>query len=219
MRRQAIVIGLGHFGMSVARTLSERGVEVLAVDIQESRVRVAAEFAATAICFDATDNDALARTAPERRDVCVCAIGDESKEASIICTASLRQMGAQRIIARANDELHARILKLVGAHQVVNPEVQFGERFASRILHENVMGELPLGKDLLITEFRPPEAFVGRTLKELELPRRHGITVVAVRRSEGGEVVIPNPDQPLAQDDVLVVVSREGAVGHLIERS
>jgi trk system potassium uptake protein TrkA len=205
--------------MSVARTLAERGVEVLAVDIQEDRVRVAASFVAEAACFDATDTDALARTSPDRREVCVCAIGDEAKEASIICTALLRQMGAKRIIARSNDDIHARILKLVGAHQVVNPEQQFGERFASQILHESILGELPLGEDLLITEFQPPAAFVGHTLADLQLPRRFGITAVAIRRARRSVVVLPNPQEPLEADDVLVVVAKEGAVATLMERS
>ena len=219
MKNQAIVVGLGQFGMAVARTLAERGVEVLAVDIQEDRVRVAASFVAEAACFDATDTDALARTSPDRREVCVCAIGDEAKEASIICTALLRQMGATRIIARSNDDIHARILKLVGAHQVVNPEQQFGERFASQILHESILGELPLGEDLLITEFQPPAAFVGHTLADLQLPRRFGITAVAIRRARRSVVVLPNPQEPLEADDVLVVVAKEGAVATLMERS
>lgn len=219
MKNQAIVVGLGQFGMSVARTLAERGVEVLAVDIQEDRVRVAASFVAEAACFDATDTDALARTSPERREVCVCAIGDEAKEASIICTALLRQMGAKRIIARSNDDIHARILKLVGAHQVVNPEQEFGERFASQILHESILGELPLGEDLLITEFQPPAAFVGHTLADLQLPRRFGVTAVAIRRARRSVVVLPNPHEPLEADDVLVVVAKEGAVATLMERS
>jgi len=219
MNHQAIVVGLGQFGMSVARALAERGVEVLAVDIQEDRVRVAASFVAEAACFDATDTDALARTSPERREVCVCAIGDEAKEASIICTALLRQMGAKRIIARSNDDIHARILQLVGAHQVVNPEQQFGERFASQILHESILGELPLGEDLLITEFQPPAAFVGHTLADLQLPRRFGVTAVAIRRARRSVVVLPNPHEPLEADDVLVVVAKEGAVATLMERS
>jgi trk/ktr system potassium uptake protein len=219
MKNQAIVVGLGQFGMSVARTLAERGVEVLAVDIQEDRVRVAASFVAEAACFDATNTDALARTSPDRREVCVCAIGDEAKEASIICTALLRQMGAKRIIARSNDDIHARILKLVGAHQVVNPEQQFGERFASQILHESILGELPLGEDLLITEFQPPAAFVGHTLADLQLPRHFGITAVAIRRARRSVVVLPNPQEPLEADDVLVVVAKEGAVAKLMERS
>jgi trk system potassium uptake protein len=219
MKNQAIVVGLGQFGMSVARTLAERGVEVLAVDIQEDRVRVAASFATEAACFDATDTDALARTSPDRREVCVCAIGDDAKEASIICTALLRQMGAKRIIARSNDDIHARILKLVGAHQVVNPEQQFGERFASQILHESILGELPLGEDLLITEFQPPAAFIGHTLADLQLPRRFGVTAVAIRRARRSVVDLPTPHEPLEADDVLVVVAKEGAVTTLMERS
>ncbi|MBC7172273.1 MAG: TrkA family potassium uptake protein, partial [Polyangiaceae bacterium] len=128
MARQAIVIGLGQFGMAVARALSERRVEVLAIDLSEDRVRAVAPFVAEAAAFDATNEEALARTSPERRDLCVCAIGDESRESSIICTAMLRQMGAPRIVARANDPMHERILGLVGAHRVVNPEREYGQR-------------------------------------------------------------------------------------------
>jgi trk system potassium uptake protein TrkA len=149
----------------------------------------------------------------------VCAIGDDAKEASIICTALLRQMGAKRIIARANDDLHARILTLVGAHQVVNPEQQFGARFASQILHESILGELPLGEDLLITEFQPPPAFIGHTLADLQLPRRYGVTVVAVRNAQQGAVMLPDPHALLRAHDVLIVVSKEGAVSAMMERS
>ncbi|MCA9774356.1 MAG: TrkA family potassium uptake protein, partial [Myxococcales bacterium] len=198
--------------------LTERGVEVLAVDVREERVRVAAPFAAEAASFDATDTEALARTSPERREVCICAIGDESKESSIICTALLRQMGAQRVIARANDDLHARILKLVGAHQIVNPERENGERFASTILHDRIIGELPLGADLLITELKPPAAFVGQGLRGLDLARRFGVTVVAIRRAGEGTVLSPDPDDPIRDSDVLIVVSRSGAVSQLMER-
>lgn len=218
MHRQAVIIGLGHFGMSLSRALSDRGVEVLAVDVREERVRVASSFVTHAVCFDATDTEALAGTAPERRDVCVCAIGDEAREASIICTALLRQMGARRVIARANDDLHARILSLVGAHQIVNPERDFGERFASQIMHEGVIGELPLGKGLLVTELQPPRSFLGRTLADLQLPRRHGVTVVAIRRAGAAAVLMPEPHTSIEPDDVLVVVAREGAVSELMDR-
>lgn len=219
MIKQAIVIGLGQFGMAVAQVLSDRGMEVLAVDLSESRVRAAAEFAAEAACFDATDTDALTRTSPERREVCICAIGDESREASIICTALLRQMGAPRVIARANNDLHARILRLVGAHQVVNPEREFGERFANHIIYERVRNEMALGEDLLITELTPPASLVGRTLGDLQLPRRYGITVVAIRRAGRGAVFVPSPSDTVEEQDVMVVVSRPDAVALLMERA
>src|SRR5687767_3846834 len=182
MGKQAIVIGLGQFGMSVARALSERGVEVLAIDKREDKVRLAAAFVTQVLAFDATDSEALAQTSPANREVSLCAIGDESRDASIICTALLRQMGSPRVIARVNSDLQARILQLVGAHEVVNPEREFGERFANRVLHSHIVGELPLGEDLIITELRPPTSFVGQTLSDLQLPKRYGVTVVALRR-------------------------------------
>ena len=219
MAKQALVVGLGRFGMSVAQALTDRGIEVLAADSREERVRQASNFAAEAVRFDATDAEALERTSPARRDVCVCAIGDDSTESAIICTALLRQMGARRVIARANSQLQTRILKLVGAHEVVNPIHEFGERFANRIAYDRVIGELPLGDDLLITELRPPSSFVGHTLADLKLPQRYAVTVVAVRQQGSGAVVLPTPNEILREDDILIVVSREEAVGRLMEQS
>jgi trk system potassium uptake protein len=219
MRRQALVIGLGQFGMSVARALAARQVEVLAIDVDEERIRAASSFAAEAALFDATSEDALARTSPERRDVCLCAIGDEAKEDSIICTALLKQMGAKRVIARANDDLHARILTLVGAHHVVNPEREFGDRFANQILHEGIRGEMPLGEGVLITELAVPAAFVGHSLGDLALPRRFGVTVVAIRKASTGAVLMPTADARVDESDVLVVVAKDAAVARMMERS
>lgn len=219
MEKQVMVVGLGQFGMALTRVLSERGVEILAVDRDAQRVRVASQYAAEALCFDATDEEALGRTAPGRRDVCVCAIGDEATEASIVCTALLKQMGAKLLVARVNSDLHERILRLVGADLVVNPERAFGERFANQIMHEGVLGELPLGSDLVITELRLPKAFVGRSLIELELPRRFKVTVVAVRRrDESDSAVQPDPREPMKAGDVLVVVSSADAVPNMLRK-
>ena len=219
MKRQATVIGLGQFGMSVARALSARQVEVLALDVDEDRVRTASVFVAEAAVVDATEEEALARTSPERRDVCICAIGDEARDASIVCTALLKQMGARQLIARANDDLHARILTLVGADRIVNPEREFGERFANQILHAGILGEMPLGEGVLITEFSIPRAFAGHTLGDLQLPRRYGVTVVAIRKAINGSVVMPSVDARVDDDDVLVVVAREHAVAKMMEQT
>ena len=105
---------------------------MLAIDSSKELVDEASAFVAEAIAMDATDSAELARIHPEQRDVAICAIGDESKEASILSTALLRQLGAPLVIARANDKTHRRILQLVGAHQVINPEEEFGNRFAHR---------------------------------------------------------------------------------------
>lgn len=220
MRRQALIIGLGQFGMALGRSLTERGLDVLGVDLKQSLVQTASTFLTDVACFNAMDEEALARTAPASRDVCVCAIGEEARESSIMVTALLRQLGAPFIISRAADELLERILHLVGAHEVVNPERAFGERLATRLVYERIIEEVPLGEDLVITELAVPPAMVGRRLIELALPRRFGVTVLAWRRTvEGrGQVLPPDPQVPLKPDDILIVVSRPGAVRRLTEQ-
>ena len=215
MAKQALVVGLGRFGMNVARALAERGVDVLAADADPRRVDEIAEFVADAAVFDATDEEAMARAQPAERDLCVCAIGDESREASILCTALLRQLGAPRVLARGSTKLHARILRMVGAHEVVNPLEEFGERFADRFVYERLRGELPLGGDLLVAEIEAPPGFAGRTLAELRLPNRFAVTVVATRRAGAGGVVLPSPEQTVEAGDVLVVVARKDGIAKL----
>src|SRR5687768_4540537 len=111
--------------MALAQSLAERDVEVMAIDTRLEPVEEASAFTASAVQCDGTDEDWLRRASPERRDLCVCAIGDENREGSIMCTALLRQLGARHILARATDTMHERILRLVGAHEVVNPERAF----------------------------------------------------------------------------------------------
>jgi len=215
MRRQALVIGLGQFGMSLARSLVNKGFEVLTVDINDERLAHAHAFAET-LQFDATDIDALARVAPERRDVCICAIGDEDREASIICTALLRQLNARRIVARASDDVHARILQLVGATEVVNPERDFGERYAMRLLSDQVIGELHLGSGLVLAEIEVPEIFASKTLKELKLPNRFSVTVVATKLRTEMSVRPPGPETVLSRGDIMLVVGTRDDVTKLL---
>lgn len=215
MPQQVLIIGLGQFGMSLARTLSEKGAEVLAADISQSLVEEAATFVEEAVRIDATDEAELARLEPRKRDSAVCAIGDDSKEASIICTALLRQMGAPIVISRANDTMHQRILQLVGAHQVVNPEQEFGKRFANRLLYKDVVVDTSLGEDLHLTEIRIQPSMIGKSLIALALPKKFGIMVVGIRRGIPPKIIQPSPEEPLQENDNLIIVSSESAIPRL----
>lgn len=220
-RKQALVIGLGQFGMSLARSLSELRVEVLAVDRNPALLTRSAEFAAESASFDATDEAALASAAPGKRDFCIVAMSAH-RESSIICTALLRQLGAPYVIARAADPVHARILRLVGAHEVVNPDESWGQRMARRLLYRGLMNAIPLGDGLTIVEMQTPAAFVNKTLLDLELPKRFGIAVVAIRRSADsgpGRLEFPRADAPLGADEALVLVASEPAMEQVMEWS
>lgn len=217
--QQILIIGLGQFGIALARSLAEKGVEVLAVDRRRDLVEEVSSYVAQAVALDATDEEALAGLQPDKRDVCVCAIGDDSKEGSIICTALLRQMGAKWVVSRAGSELQRRILSLVGAHQVVNPEQEFGRRFANQLAYRHVVSDMPLSEDLRITELAVPDSFVGRSLTELELPRKYGVMVVAIRRGVQRHIMQPIPTDALLEDDSLVVVANEDAIPKLLKEA
>ena len=140
MRMQVLIIGLGQFGMSLAKTLSDKGAEVIGADIDKELVDEASAFLEDVICLDATDEISLAKLCPKDRDIVICAIG--SREASILTTALLKQMGCENVIARAAEKIHERILKAVGAKSVINPDEEYGKKYAYKILFHNVITDV-----------------------------------------------------------------------------
>ncbi len=132
MSTQVLIIGLGQFGMSLARTLTEKGAEVIAADSNKEIVKEASNFLDDAICLDATNETAVARLCPKERDVVICAIG--TREPSILTTAILKHMGCKNVIARSTDKIHERILKAIGTKNVINPDAEYGRKFAYKIL-------------------------------------------------------------------------------------
>lgn len=217
MAQQVIIIGLGQLGMSLARTFSDKGAEVLAVDLQKHLVEEAAEFVTEAVILDAADESDLAHLKPSVRDIAICAIGENSRESSIICTALLKQMGAPLIISRASDSMHRRILELVGADQVINPEEEFGRRLANRLFYRDIVTSTPLGEDLQITEMSTLKGMVGKSLAELELPKKFGVMVVAIRRGNPSHLFQPYPQEKLLETDTLVIASTEDSISKMIK--
>lgn len=208
---QFVVIGLGIFGRTVAVNLARSGHSVLAVDLDQREVdRVAPELDSV-VRADATDEQALRELRLERVSCAVVAIGAQAMEASILTTALLRQMGVPRIVARSLSELHARVLRAVGAHEVVSPEEEMGHRLARRLSEPNVLERLELGEDAELVELAAPESFIGQTLVDLKVRQRFGVTVVAVRRAGSVRASLGAGDR-LESGDVLVVIGDpEGA--------
>jgi trk system potassium uptake protein TrkA len=195
----------------VAASLAREGQAVLAIDINEDEVnRMAAELDAV-VRADATDEAALRELRLDRVSCAVVAIGAESMEASILATALLRQIGVPRIVARSLSELHARVLRAVGAHEVVSPEVEMGQRLAYRLSHPNVLDRVDLGDNAELVELEVPTQYVGKTLVEIDVRRRFDVTVVAIHR--GGKIVAnPSRDEVFQAGEILVVIGSTGAV-------
>ena len=215
--REFVVIGLGMFGRVVALGLARENQAVLAIDINQDEVNRFASDLDAVVQADATDEDALRELRLERMSCAVVAIGAESMEASILTTALLRQIGVPRIVARSLSDLHARVLRAVGAHEVVSPEVEMGQRLAHRLTHPNILDRFDLGDNAQLAEVEVPVQFVGKSLVEIDVRRRHDLTVVAIHR---GDDVIANPgrDEELRTGDVLVVIASPGAVARFAAR-
>lgn len=157
MSGEFAVIGLGQFGMAVAKSLAKQGQAVLVIDNNMDHVEEIKDEVDAAVRADATDEDALYGLRLEQMSCVIIAIGAHSMESSILATALLSQMGVPRIIARAVNQLHARILNAVGAHEVVDPEQEMGFRLARRLSQPSIVEQLQLG---------------NATLAEVEAPRR-----------------------------------------------
>ena len=214
MKEQVLIIGLGQFGMSLARTLNDKGFQVIAVDIDQKLVNEASNFATDAICLNAIDEISLSKLSPKDRDLIICSIG--AKEPSILTVALLKQMGCDNIIARASETIHARILKAIGAKQVINPELEYGKRFANKILFKNIFFD-NTSDELDLLEI-PVQSFMkDKTLVELELPDRYKIIVAGIIKDN--KLLRPMPKEKLQEGDRLLVTGNCEDIEKMIEEN
>lgn len=179
--KRAAVVGLGRFGRAVAVTLSELGVEVLAVDSDMKWVELVREQVGLAVCADATDDVALRELGVEKVDVFVVGVGEQF-EVNVLLTSWAAEAGIAQVVTRAASPLRRRILERVGATRVLYPEQEMGQRLAQSLVHGDALEFVDLPEDYFLREIEVPAAFAGKTLAELQLRRDHGLAVIAVRR-------------------------------------
>ena len=198
------VIGLGRFGTSLAITLCRMGHEVLAIDEDEKKVEEIIEFVTHAVQANAKDDQALKELGIRNFDAVIVSIG---KEASIWVTVMLKEMGVKKVIAKAQTELHGKVLSRVGADKVVFPERDMGERVARALVSDNIIEQITLSPEHSIIEMIAPPKFIGKTLRDIALGREFGVTVLAIRR--GKEILIsPNAKTEIMEGDLLVIIGR-----------
>jgi len=209
-RKQFGVIGLGRFGSAMAMTLTELGHDVIGVDGDESRVQQLADVITHALQIDATDEKALRAAGIQDVDVAVVSIG-ENIESSLLVVMQLRDLGIGTIVAKAVTPLHGRILEKLGVSRVIFPEREMAIRIAHSLVLPNVIDYIELSRDFSIVEVPAPAAFVGRTLKQLELRPRLGLTLIAIKRrsDDSGAVVTniaPAADEIIRPGDILALL-------------
>ncbi len=215
--RQFAVIGLGRFGYSVATTLSEKGHQVLGIDIDEDKVQDLSEIVTQAICTDATDEKALKAIGIENVDVAIIGMGD-NMQASTLCTLILKEIGIKEIVAKAVTEDHKKVLQKVGATKIVSPEKDMGIRVANSLASPSVVEHIELTEDSSIAELIPPQEYLNKSLREIDIRKRYGLNIIAIKKklkivTKEGEVkeeqklnVSPEPDDIIRENELLIVV-------------
>jgi len=204
--KQFLVLGLGRFGTSLAKTLCELGQEVLAVDSDEELVSDIAPHVTQAIQLDATDESLLASLGVQNFDAAVVSIGQNTRDSILVCVL-LKELGVPYLIAKANDELHAKVLRKIGADRVIFPERDMGARLARNILTPNVLDLMNLSDGYQIIEIRVPSKWIGESLISLNVRRHYGLNILAIHRS-GRFLASPAPDMLFEREDILLVMGR-----------
>lgn len=204
------MLGLGRFGTAVARELLELGTEVLAVDRSASVVQSLAGELPHVVVADTADPEAMRQLGIGDFRRTVVAIGTNI-EASVLTTSLLVDLGVPCIWAKAVTAAHARILARVGAHRVVRPESEMGERVA-HLLSGDLLDYVEVDPDFAVAKTRPPRDITGRPLRESRVRARHGVTVVAVKPGGEGEFTYATGDTVPARDDVVLVIGHIGQV-------
>ena len=198
------VIGLGRFGYYVARTLAQGGAEVIACDVDEEKVREISEYVSLAYVLDATDAKALKESGIANVDTAVVSIG-ENIEANILIVVQLKELGVKEVVAKAITPLHGKVLEKLGVDRVVYPEKEMAIRVAHSLLVGEFIEEIPIGEKHSLFELKAFDFMLGKTLKELDVRNRFGVSVLAIKR---GENLIVNPmgDEKILPGDILVVL-------------
>lgn len=217
------VIGLGLWGMRLARLLADAGAEVVAVDRKRDLVEQVRDKVALSVCLDSTDVEALKAQGIDKVDVAIVGIGTAFEDA-VLTTVLLKQLGVPRVVARAATRIRGQIFSKIGADDVVNPEQESADRWRNRLLAPSIMERIELAEGFSLAQLGAPKSWFGKTLGDLEVRRRFRVNVVAIRRSveETDEqglkhtrqtvLSVPMADTEILEGDVLLLIGSDDAM-------
>lgn len=211
--KQFAVIGMGRFGRSIAETLTEMGHQVLAIDKDEAVIEDVSKIVTHAVVADCTEESTIKSLGLRNFDVAVVAVGNDIR-ASIMTSVLIKEAGVKFVLARAQDELHAKILYKVGVDKVVLPERDIGVRIAHNLVSANVLDFIELSNDYSLAEMIVPAAWVGKTLKELDVRSKYGINVMAIKTTDDMNIS-PRAQDLLLEHNVLVMIASTAALTKL----
>tara|TARA_B100000900_G_scaffold179275_1_gene151899 strand:+ start:198 stop:881 length:684 start_codon:yes stop_codon:yes gene_type:complete len=224
MKNKFAIIGLGQFGMTIAKTLSKKGAEVIAIDKDIDKVEHIKEYVSYAISLDATDKQALLNQNIEEMDAVIIAIGEDFKS-MILCANILTELSIKRIIGRVMGENERLILKKLGISEILSPEDEIGKNITNSLLNPNIVFSLELPDNFLIAEIKSPEKLCGEKLGEIKLREDFGLNLITILRGtidSNNEINhnifgIPSADTIINKDDILILFGSSTDIKKFVE--
>ena len=210
--KQYLVIGLGRFGTSVAKTLYEAGENILGIDVSEELVqdRINNNILKNAIIGDASDGKILKDIGAENFDIAFICIGDI--EASVMIALNLKELGIKSIIAKAINKKHGKVLTKVGATEIVYPEEHMGKRIAELTMNTDIIEHLKFTDNFVLVEVKAPSIFWNNSLIKLDVRNKYNINIVGIKKSKGEFLPNPTANVVIEEGDVLVIITDKKTV-------
>jgi trk system potassium uptake protein TrkA len=207
MKRFA-VIGLGNFGFYAAKALFEDDNEVIAIDTDKARVQAIDPYCSEAVVLDATDKEALKALGLDAMDGVIVSTGTNISNSILICL-HLKEMGVKKILSKALDDDHAKILKLVGASEIIHPERDMAVRVSRGLSQPNMLEFIPLADEFDLIQVGPPRAFIGKSLKDLNLRAKYNVHVIAIKELVPENfILVPPADFVIKDSDILIMLGK-----------
>lgn len=202
------VIGLGNFGFHAAKALFEDGNEVIAIDDDKPRVQAIDPYCTEALVLDATDKEALKTLGLENMDGVILSTGTKISVSILICLY-LNEIGVKKILVKAQDDDHAKILRRVGATEIIHPERDMALRVSRNLSHPNILDFIPLADEFDLVQLDPPREFIGKNLKQLNLRAKYNVHIIAVKELVPDNFTLAPPADFIIKDsDILVMLGK-----------
>lgn len=215
--KQFIIIGIGRFGESIATTLYNMGYDVMAVDKSEEKVQYISDKVTHAVQADATDEHALKALGIKNFDAAVVTLG-ESVQSSILITLLCKELGLKYVVAKAQSDLHAKVLYKIGADKVVFPERDMGFRVAQSLVSTSFLDYIELSPHYRLVELQAVPSWENRSLKQLNVRARYGVNILAIKHGDSVNIS-PSGDDIIHKDDVLVVIGNTDDIKRFQQKS
>ena len=206
--KQFAVIGLGNFGFYAAKALYEDGNEVIAIDTDRGRVQAVDPHSSQAVVLDATDKDSLKSLGLDNMDGVIVSTGTKISTSILICL-HLQEIGVKTILAKALDDDHGKILKRVGATQIIHPERDMAVRVSRSLSRPNVLDFIPITEEFDLIQVGPPSEFIGKSLKDINLRAKYNVHIIAIKELVPENfVLVPPANFVIKNSDILIMLGK-----------